>query len=130
MNKKEIKKIVNVVYPLIKNYYGKSTHYDSYPSIKYHYNIYARISGEEGMEGEESPSAEFERETNTIWIYYPKATDKKWVIQTLIHEYTHYLQDGEEMKRLYSEGYEYNNHPFELEATKSEENWIMFGKAK
>ena len=82
------------------------------------------------MEGEISPSAEFERETNTIWIYYPEAIDKKWIIQTLIHEYTHYLQAGDEMKRLYDEGYEYDNHPFELEAIEEETNWEVFGKSK
>lgn len=130
MTKKEVKSIVNQVYPLIKTYYGKSQYNDHFPSIKYHHNIYARITGEEKMDGEVSPAAEFERETNTIWIYYPEAIDKKWVIQTLIHEYTHYLQDGEEMKRLYDEGYEYDNHPFELEAIKEETNWEVFGKSK
>jgi len=130
MNKKEVKQIINQIYPKIKNYYGKSQYNDHFPSIKYHHNIYARITGEENMEGEISPSAEFERETNTIWIYYPEAIDKKWIIQTLIHEYTHYLQDGDEMKRLYDEGYEYDNHPFELEAIKEETNWEVFGKSK
>lgn len=130
MNKKEVKKIVNKVYPFIKNYYGKSIHFDKFPSVKYHTNIYARMSGEKDMNGEESPAAEFERETNTIWIYYPNAIDKKWVIQTLLHEYTHYLQDGDKMKKLYNEGYDYKNHPFELEAIASEANWTMFGSIK
>lgn len=130
MNKKEVKKVVNKVYPFIKNYYGKSIHFDSFPSIKYYTNIYARLSEDKNMNGEESPSAEFERETNTIWIYYLNAIDEKWVIQTLLHEYTHYLQDGDEMKKLYSEGYDYTNHPFELEAIASEANWTMFGSLK
>ena len=127
MTKKEVKSIVNEVYPLIKKYYGKSKYFDNFPSVKYHHNIYARITGEENMEGEISPSGEFERETNTIWIYYPKAIDDKWVIQTLLHEYTHYLQDGDEMKRLYDEeGYEYDNHPFELDAIEAESDWEIF----
>ncbi len=130
MNKKEVKQIINQIYPKIKNYYGKSQYNDHFPSIKYHHNIYARITGEENMKGEISPAAEFERETNTIWIYYPEAKDKKWVIQTVLHEYAHYLQDGDEMKRLYDEGYEYNNHPFELEAIDAEANWEVFGRAK
>ena len=131
MTKKEVKSIVNEVYPLIKTYYGKSKYFTHFPSIKYHHNIYARITGEENMEGEVSPSGEFERETNTIWIYYPEAIDEKWVIQTLLHEYTHYLQDANEMKRLYDEeGYEYDNHPFELEAIEEESNWEKFKNFK
>ena len=49
------------------------------------------------------------------------------IIQTIIHEYVHYLQDKNEMKRLYDEeGYEYDNHPFELEAIKAESDWGIF----
>ena len=64
-----------------------------------------------------------------IVIYYPKAKNKQWILETLIHEYTHYLQDGEEMKRMYDEeGYEYDTHPFELEAIAAEKDWKLFVK--
>ena len=81
------------------------------------------------MEGECDPDADFERETNTIWIYYPKAINEQWITETILHEYTHYLQDGKEFQRLYDEeGYEYINHPFELEAIAAEKNWKLFLK--
>ena len=70
--------------------------------------------------------SKFNRETNTIWIYYPEATNKEWVIQTLIHEYIHYLQSPLWMKRYYDMGYEYDTHPYELAATKAEDNWKTF----
>lgn len=127
MYKQEVKNIVNEIYPLIKEYYGTSLYNGKAPKVDYHHNIFARITGIKEAEGDCSPAAEYERETNTIWIYYPEAIDEKWIIQTLIHEYTHYLQDGDEMKRLYDEeGYEYDNHPFELEAIEKEEDWYKF----
>tara|TARA_R110000744_G_scaffold47460_1_gene104487 strand:+ start:1368 stop:1775 length:408 start_codon:yes stop_codon:yes gene_type:complete len=135
MNKVEIQKIVNRVYPKIKKYYGLSK-FDTRtkpPEVKLHHNIYARISGIDEMEGEYSPSAEYERFTNTIWIYWPEAIDEQCVIGSILHEYRHYLQDDGEFKRLYKT-YGYDNHPFEIEATKEEENWKtyakMFGEAK
>ena len=127
MYKNEVKKIVNEVYPLIKQYYGKSKFNSKAPKINYHHNIFARITGVAEAEGDCSPSAEFEHETNTIWIYYPEMKNEQDIIQTIIHEYVHYLQDKSEMKRLYDEeGYEYDNHPFELEAIKAESDWEIF----
>ena len=55
-----------------------------------------------------------------------EATNKEWVIQTLIHEYIHYLQSPLWMKRYYDMGYEYDTHPYELAATKAEDNWKTF----
>jgi hypothetical protein len=127
MYKNEVKNIVEEVYPFIQAYYGKSKFNDEIPKIDYHHSIWARITGIDEAEGDFMPAADFERETNTIWIYYPEAVNEKWVIQTLIHEYIHYLQDGDEMKRLYDEeGYEYDNHPFELEAIEGESDWHLF----
>jgi hypothetical protein len=127
MYKNEVKNIVEEVYPLIKQYYGKSKFNGKAPKVDYHHNIYARITGVDEAEGDCSPSAEFERETNTIWIYYPEMKSDQDIIQTIIHEYTHYLQDGDEMKRLYDEeGYEYDNHPFELDAIEAESDWEIF----
>ena len=127
MYKQEVENIVKEVYPLIQKYYGKSKFNGGAPKVDYHHSIWARITGVHNAEGDFYPAADFERETNTIWIYYPEAVDEAWVIQTLIHEYTHYLQDGKEMKRLYDEeGYEYDNHPFEIEATKAENDWKIF----
>ena len=126
MLKDEVKNIVNKIYPEIKKYYGISKFNHNPPKVKYHYNIYARITGIPEMDGECNPAAEYERETNTIWIYYPEGRSRKWVIQTLLHEYQHYLQSPTWMKRYYNMGHEYDTHPYEVAATKSESNWKIF----
>ena len=124
--KNKVKHIIDEVYPKVKEHYGISKYQIEFPEVKLHHNIYARLTGEEDAEGECSPHAEFERESNTIWVYWPEAKSKQLVIESLLHEYTHYLQDGEEMKRLYDEGHEYDTHPFELEALEAEKNWKSY----
>ncbi len=126
MNKEKTQNIINKIYPSIKKYYGKSKFNLNPPKVKTHYNIYARITGIDEAEGECSPHAEFERETNTIWVYFPEMIDKKMIIKTLIHEYIHYLQSPTWMKRYYKMGYEYDNHPYEISAKKEENNWKTF----
>ena len=129
MEKEKVKDIIDYVYPKVKSYFGISKYDSKFPEVKLHHNIYARITGESEAEGECNPAAEYDRHTNTIWIYWPVATSEQWVIESLLHEYTHYLQDGVEMQRMYDEdGYEYNTHPFELEATAAEKNWQLFTK--
>ena len=66
MYKNEVENIVKEVYPLIQKYYGKSKFNGEAPKVDYHHNIYARITGIFEAEGDCSPAAEFERETNTI----------------------------------------------------------------
>lgn len=51
---------------------------------------------------------------------------KKMVIQTLIHEYIHYLQSPTWFKRYYNMGYSYNDHPYELEAIRHEQDYKLF----
>jgi hypothetical protein len=134
MRKRECRSIVDRVYPKIKEHYGESKFSSASlslsppppPKVDYHYNICARITGELISEIEINPAADFECETGTIWIYYPVATDEEWVIRTLLHEYQHYLQDAEEMRRLYELGHTYEDHPFEIEAIKAEEEWRRF----
>ena len=127
MNKEKIQSIINEVYPKIEKHYGYSKHHECTPFVELHHNIYARITGVDHFtEGECDPDAEFDRQDNTIVIYWPKAKDKKWIIQTLIHEYIHYLQSPLWMKRYYSMGYEYDTHPYEVAATKAESNWKTF----
>ena len=66
MNKDAVKKIVDSIYPKVQQFYGLSKFNSKTPKVKYHHNIYARITGIAEAEGECSPAAEFERETNTI----------------------------------------------------------------
>ena len=129
MNELKCKNIIEEVYDDIKNHYGRSKYQHEFPEVELHHNICVRITGCEEAEGDCDPDAEYDRQENKIVVYYPKAENKEWVISTLLHEYTHYLQDGEEMQRMYDEdGYEYDTHPFELEAIAAEKDWKLFIK--
>lgn len=125
MDIKDIKKIVEEVFPKVESKYGYSKFAECSPYIDYEKSIYARLSGEDddGTLGEESPDAEYDRILNSIILYYPKMKSRKQIIETLIHEYQHYLQSPSWMTRYYNMGYEYNDHPYELAATAEEVNW-------
>ena len=85
----EIQQIVDHAYPLIQKYYGKGS--KPIPPIELHRDIYARLSGIEDMEGEESETskAEYDDKENKIFIYYPNMKNEEDVLRSLIHEYTY-----------------------------------------
>ena len=126
MKLKTIQKIVKEVYPKIEKYYGFSKFQECTPYIDYETSIYSRLSGEDDMEGEQNPDAEYCSMENAIFIYYPKMKSKKHIIETLVHEYQHYLQSPSWMKRYYTMGYNYNDHPYEVAAYIEEKNWKKF----
>ena len=131
MNKESIQSIINKSYPKIEKYYGHSKYQNCTPYIELHHNIYIRITGDEYdqdilSETECNPDAEYDRFDNTIIIYWPKMVNKETIIKSLIHEYQHYLQSPSWMKRYYNMGYDYDNHPYEIQARKSENNWKTF----
>ena len=136
MKPDEIQPIVDYAYPKIQKYYG--TGKLSIPPIKFHHDIYARLSGDEEQQGEHSKTtkAQYDHDTNIIWLYYPNIKDEEDVLRSLIHEYTHYLQvkdieDREERSALfdkYKAIYDYDTDPTEIEAHKNEENWHLFSQ--
>lgn len=129
MKLETIQRIVREVYPKIEKYYGFSKFFpETTPYIEYETSIYGKLSGEEddGTFGEQSPHAEFDRMDNSIVIYYPKMVSRKHIVQTLVHEYQHYLQSPLWMTRYYNMGYDYHNHPYEVAAYKEEENYTKF----
>ena len=117
--------IINQVYSKIKEYYGKGSL--DYPKIELHKDIYARLSGDEEQSGEHSSTskAQYDDETNVIYIYYPNMMNEEDVIRSIIHEYTHYKQDHKLFKQ-YRDMYSYNENPIEIEAHKNEEDWQLF----
>ena len=123
----DIQPIVNYAYPKIQKYYG--TGKLSIPPIKFHHDIYARLSGDEEQQGEHSKTtkAQYDHDTNIIWLYYPNIKDEEDVLRSLIHEYTHYKQDHKLFKK-YKAIYSYDEDPTEIEAHKNEENWEMFSQ--
>lgn len=56
---------------------------------------------------------------NHIQIHYNVCGDVKNLIQTIIHEYTHYLQNLKKYDKLIAK-YGYDNHPQEVEARGNE----------
>jgi len=117
--------IINQVYSKIKEYYGKGSL--DFPKIELHKDIYARLSGDEEQSGEHSSTskAQYDDETNVIYIYYPNMKTEEDVIRSIIHEYTHYKQDHKLFKQ-YRDMYSYNENPIEIEAHKNEEDWQLF----
>jgi len=128
MSKPTVQDIVDRVYPSIVNDLGKSRYGNKVPTVELHTDIYARLSGITGSTGEESESskAQCDDEENKIFIYYPNMKDEKHVIQSLLHEYTHSLQDPTKRKEHSEHGYE--NNPYEKEASRAERNWKKYIK--
>ena len=119
----KVQHIVDSVYPHIVNNLGPSEYVNEPPTVELHKDIYERLSGVEGMRGEESESSEaqYERHTNTLYIYYPNMRNEKHVIQSLLHEYTHSLQNPKDSEGHRKDGYE--NDQYEKESLQAESNW-------
>ena len=127
MNIDEIQNIIDYSYTKIQKYYGKGSL--DIPKIELHRDIYARLSGDEEQSGEHSSTtkAEYDDDTNVIYIYYPNIKTEEDVIRSIIHEYTHYRQDHKLFKQ-YRQMYSYDENPIEIEAHKNEEDWEMFSQ--
>jgi hypothetical protein len=120
MKQEKIKEIVNKVYPLI----SKDNNSDA--RIEYHYNIYERLSGEEGMTGEVCAHAEYDWYENKIYLYTSRLHDIEDVIRALIHECVHSTQSKVIFDQYYKEGFTYDIHPYEIEARNAEEEWEIY----
>tara|TARA_B100001094_G_scaffold119727_1_gene115399 strand:- start:509 stop:901 length:393 start_codon:yes stop_codon:yes gene_type:complete len=129
MTTDEIQQIIDYAYPKIQVYYGKGE--SSIPPIELHRDIYARLSGEEEMEGEasETSKAEYDEETNVIYVYYPNVENEEDLLRSLVHEYTHYKQDHSLFQK-YRDMYDYDDpeNKIEAEARKAEEDWYLFSQ--
>ena len=125
MNIDEIQNIIDYSYPKIQSYYGKGSL--NIPKIELHKDIYARLSGDEEQSGEHSSTtkAQYDEDTNVIYIYYPNIKTEEDVLRALIHEYTHYKQDHKLFKK-YKAMYSYDEDPTEIEAKRNEEDWPLF----
>ena len=125
MTTDEIQNIIDYAYPKIQKYYGKGSL--EIPKIELHRDIYARLSGDEEQSGEHSSTtkAQYDENTNIIYIYYPNMENEEDVLRALIHEYTHYKQDHKLFKK-YKAMYSYDEDPTEIEAKRNEEDWPLF----
>ena len=128
MIKEKVQNIVDEVFPKIEKHYGFSKFQECTPYVELHKNIYEKYSGEEGASGDEDGChAEYCSMMNEISIYYPNMKSRKMIIETLIHEYIHYLQSPTWFKRYYDQyGHDYTTHPYEIEATSFENDYKLF----
>ena len=120
MKQKEIVNIVNKVYPLI------SKDNNSRAKVEYYYNIYERLSGEKGMTGEVQAHAEYDWNTDKIYIYTSKMNNVEDIIRSLIHECVHSRQLKCTFDSFYENGHTYDTHPYEIEARNAEEEWVIY----
>tara|TARA_R110000851_G_scaffold147563_2_gene287512 strand:- start:1831 stop:2235 length:405 start_codon:yes stop_codon:yes gene_type:complete len=122
MTKVDIQTIIDRVYPKIVKNLGKAK--QGTPTVEIHDNIYVRVSGLEGAQGEANPYAEYDRKENKIYLYTKRLINLEQIIRSLLHEYTHTLQDP--TKIAINRGYGYENNPYEKAAHKAEENWRKY----
>lgn len=117
----QIEKVVKRVYPEIVKDLGGSA-----KPVEVHDNMWDRIGavGVEDLKREQgNPQAQYDPDDDIIYIYSETTNNLEQIIRSLLHEHTHTIQDQKEFKKLYDKGYNYGNHPFELEALAAEKNW-------
>ena len=132
MTQDEIQQIISYAYPLIQNKikseYGSGK--GPIPKIDTsHRNTYAMHSGEPEAEGEHAETSIAEYYKGVIYLYLPNITNEEELLRSIIHEYTHYLQDITPLKtRVANQEYTYDTNPYETEAHENEENWETFSQ--
>jgi hypothetical protein len=124
ISKNEVQSIIDRVFPQILK--DRGTGKQGIPKIEVWADIYARLSGDDEMRGEESETtkAEWVYEDNTIYIYYPNMDSEEDVIRSILHEFEHTHQDEEKNKEYRKLGYD--NNPNEIAARKAEKNWKKY----
>ena len=123
MKKNEIIKIANKVYPqIIEDILIEG----AYPELVFHYNIYERLSGEEGMTGEVCAHAEYDWDKCKIYLYTSRMFSEEDIIRSLIHECIHATQSKIKFDAYYLCGETYDTHPYEIEAKEAEKSWRAY----
>lgn len=118
-----VERIIKRSYPkIVKHLGGKKK------QVEVHHDIYSRLGavGIEDLMKQNNPSAEYSPVDDIIYIYWSAMHSDEEIIRSLLHEHTHTLQDQQMFKKMYDDGFKYNDHPFELAALASEEEWQLF----
>ena len=117
---KEIKDIVNKVYPIIAKDYNCNAKVELYS------NIYERLNSIPAIDEHES-YAEYSWSHNKIYLYTDNLNSEEDIIRSLIHECVHSTQSYEIYEAYYTEcNLDYDTHPYEIEAEYEEENWKKY----
>jgi|TARA_R110002167_G_scaffold76010_1_gene211930 hypothetical protein len=116
MKVKDIKNIVDKVYPSI------SKDYNCNAKVELFNNIFDRLDSIPAT-GEVSGMAEYHWDKNKIFVYTDFMKNKEDIVRSLIHESVHSNQSYELYEAYYECGLDYDTHPYELEAEYEEDKW-------
>jgi hypothetical protein len=117
MTRKEIQKVTEEVYDKVIEKYGQSKYHKFLPYVSIEDTPYSDEEVPKDLYGEYCSMM------NEITLYWKNIPSLEILVRTLLHEYQHYLQSPRWMKRYYTMGYHYNDHPYEVHAFNEEEKW-------
>ena len=120
----QIEKLIKKVYPkIVKDLGGEAKPVEVYDNM---WDRLGAVAVEDLKREQGNPNAQYNPDDDIIYIYSEMTNTPEQIIRSLLHEHTHTIQDQKEFKKLYDKGYEYSNHPFELEALEAEKNWEKY----
>ena len=120
MNKKDkILMDAETIFDDVVKYYGYSKYQNTTPFIEIEDSPYSDAD-------DPNLIGEYCNLSNSLTVYWKNIKSKEQLIRTIVHEYKHYLQSPSWMTRYYNMGYNYSDHPYEVEAYNEEENWKLF----
>ena len=110
---------VETIFDDVVKYYGYSKYQNTTPFIEIEDSPYSDAD-------DPNLIGEYCNLSNSLTVYWKNIKSKEQLIRTIVHEYKHYLQSPSWMTRYYNMGYNYSDHPYEVEAYNEEENWKLF----
>ena len=120
----QIEKLIKKVYPkIVKDLGGEAKPVEVYDNM---WDRLGAVAVEDLKREQGNPNAQYNPDDDIIYIYSEMTNTPEQIIRSLLHEHTQTIQDQKEFKKLYDKGYEYSNHPFELEALEAEKNWKKY----
>lgn len=120
----QIEKLIKKVYPkIVKDLGGEAKPVEVYNNM---WDRLGAVAVEDLKREQGNPNAQYNPDDDIIYIYSEMTNTPEQIIRSLLHEHTHTIQDQKEFKKLYDKGYEYSNHPFELEALEAEKDWKKY----
>jgi len=124
LNQRQIEKLIQKVYPkIVKELGGDAKPVEVYDNM---WDRLGAVAVDDLKREQGNPNAQYNPDDDIIYIYSEVTNNVEQVIRSLLHEHTHTIQDQKEFKKLYDKGYEYSNHPFELEALEAEKDWKKY----
>ena len=124
--KEDIQKILNT----IVEKYGESKWQDDIPYIhivrRRHIDKFDNDFADGVLHKEEFKqiSGWYDPNDNSIALIVENMKSIREIIETILHEYQHYLQCPHWAERYYKLGYTYENHPYEVQAEEAETKWF------